>query len=82
MRGFVDSQMSGNVTIVPDISFKDYHVVFSNPTAATLDHWILKGEQATWAHLALIKHRCAIELALDRILLRLRSNRQRPGSAQ
>jgi TAG lipase/lysophosphatidylethanolamine acyltransferase len=51
---------------------QDYRIVFSNPTAAALDHWILKGEQATWPKLALIRNRCAIELALDRILLQLR----------
>jgi hypothetical protein len=49
--------------------------MLSNPTSSTLQHWILKGEQAVWPKLSLIKNRLAIELALDRILLRIRQRR-------
>jgi hypothetical protein len=42
--------------------------MLSNPTSSTLQHWIMKGEQATWPKLALIKSRLAIELALDRYI--------------
>jgi TAG lipase/lysophosphatidylethanolamine acyltransferase len=73
MKGFTDTKLTGNVTIYPDIAFTDYHILFSNPTSSTLDHWMLKGEQATWPLLALIKNRCAIELALDRNLFSLRA---------
>lgn len=72
MKGFTDLQLTGNITIFPDIQIQDYKVIFTNPTSSTLDHWILKGEQATWSKLALIRCRCAIELELDRILLQLR----------
>ena len=39
-----------------------------------------KGEQATWPKLAIIRYRCAIEFALDRILLRLRQERKTRSS--
>nr|CAG8461699.1 12917_t:CDS:10 [Entrophospora candida] len=65
-REMVDEKVSGNVTIVPSISFDDFKKLFSNPSHSSLDSWILKGEQSTWPLLALIKNRCIIELALDR----------------
>lgn len=75
MRGFIDAQLSGSLVISPYISINDYKVIISNPNSSTLNYWVLKGERATWPKLAQIKNRCAIELALDRILLEIR-NRQ------
>ncbi|CAG8475880.1 16014_t:CDS:10 [Acaulospora morrowiae] len=72
-RGLVDEKVSGNVTIVPSITFSDFKSLLSNPTHSSLDNWILKGEQSTWPLLALIKSRCMVELALDRIYLRLKT---------
>ncbi|CAJ0768281.1 22186_t:CDS:10, partial [Entrophospora sp. SA101] len=72
-REMVDEKVSGNVTIVPSISFDDFKKLFSNPSHSSLDSWILKGEQSTWPLLALIKNRCIIELALDRVYLKLKS---------
>ncbi|CAG8439133.1 9265_t:CDS:2 [Funneliformis caledonium] len=72
-RGFVDEKVSGNVTIVPYLSFSDFKTLLSNPTHSSLDYWILKGEQSTWPMLALIRNRCEIELALDRINLKLKA---------
>jgi TAG lipase/lysophosphatidylethanolamine acyltransferase len=77
LSGLADQQMTGNVVLFPDIKFTDYHIVLSNPTSGMLDHWILKGEQAVWPKLALIRDRLAIELKLDSILMRLRGERPR-----
>jgi len=74
-RGLVDEKVSGNVTIVPYLSFSDFKTLFSNPNYSSLDYWILKGEQSTWPMLALIKNRCIIELALDKISLKLKAER-------
>ncbi|CAG8466845.1 11391_t:CDS:10 [Ambispora gerdemannii] len=73
LRGMVDDKVSGNVTIVPHLSFKDFKELFSNPTAGSLDSWILKGEQSTWPVLALIRNRCMIELALDRTYINFKA---------
>lgn len=72
LRGFVDTHATGHVTLTPHVTFSDYRLVFSNPTASNIDHWILKGEQASWPQVALIANRLVVELTLDRILLSLR----------
>ncbi|CAG8463434.1 7205_t:CDS:10 [Ambispora leptoticha] len=73
LRGMVDDKVSGNVTIVPHLAFKDFKELFSNPTAGSLDYWIQKGEQSTWPVLALIRNRCMIELALDRTYIKVKA---------
>ncbi|CAG8672263.1 12670_t:CDS:10, partial [Dentiscutata erythropus] len=74
LRGIVDEKVSGDVTIVPSISFSDFKTLFSSPTHESLDYWILKGEQSTWPLLALIKNRCIIEMVLDKAYLTLKAN--------
>jgi len=74
-RDFIDEKVSGNVTIVPYLTFSDFKTLFSNPSHSSLDYWILKGEQSTWPMLALIRNRCIIELELDRIYLKLKAER-------
>ncbi|GBC03237.1 hypothetical protein RclHR1_05020014 [Rhizophagus clarus] len=65
-RDLIDEKVSGNITIVPYLTFSDFKALFSNPSYSSLDYWIMKGEQSTWPMLALIRNRCIIELALDR----------------
>ena len=43
----------------------DFITLFSSPTYESLEYWILKGEQSTWPHLATIRNRLMIEVALD-----------------
>jgi len=74
-RSLIDEKVSGNVTIAPYLTFSDFKTLLSNPSYTSLDYWILKGEQSTWPMLALIKNRCIIELALDRISLKLKAER-------
>ncbi|RKP10381.1 acyl transferase/acyl hydrolase/lysophospholipase [Thamnocephalis sphaerospora] len=74
-RGITVEGVSGNVTISPRLSAKDFNMLISNPTSSLLYHWILKGEQSTWPLLALLQNRCMIELALDRELIKLRTSR-------
>ncbi|KAG0050770.1 hypothetical protein BGZ83_004459 [Gryganskiella cystojenkinii] len=69
----VEEKVSGNVTIVPEVQLQDFLTLISNPTNESIQYWILKGEQSTWPFLSMLKYRLMIELALDRILLRLRA---------
>ncbi|KAL1920065.1 uncharacterized protein VTP21DRAFT_1211 [Calcarisporiella thermophila] len=80
LRGLVDERVSGDITIVPQIFLSDFGKLLSNPTRALVDHWIERGESSTWPHLSLIRARCLIELALDRIYLRLKNSGQGAGS--
>ncbi|KAI8579235.1 hypothetical protein K450DRAFT_243427 [Umbelopsis ramanniana AG] len=73
LRGVIEEKVSGDVTIVPSLSLKDFSTVFANPTQSLLGYWILKGEQSTWPLISLTESRCKIELALDRALLRMRA---------
>ncbi|KAF8976818.1 hypothetical protein BGZ46_007928 [Entomortierella lignicola] len=68
----VEEKVSGNVTIVPEVQLQDFKTLISNPTHKSIQYWILKGEQSTWPFLSMLKYRLMIELALDRILLKLR----------
>ena len=56
---------SGDITILPEVSYADLPRVLSNPTPEFITDAILKGERATWPKLSRIRNHCAIELALD-----------------
>ncbi|KAF9974304.1 hypothetical protein BGZ73_002291 [Actinomortierella ambigua] len=69
----LEEKVSGDVTIVPEVQLQDFKTLISNPTHASIQYWVLKGEQSTWPFLPLLRFRLLIELALDGILLRLRA---------
>jgi hypothetical protein len=77
----LSQRYSGDITIVPDISYTDYPALMSNPTPEFLVEARLRGERATWPstfpqcsmianmlELSIIHNHCAIELALDNAL--------------
>ncbi|KAE8145910.1 acyl transferase/acyl hydrolase/lysophospholipase [Aspergillus avenaceus] len=55
-----------NLTLVPDLSMKDFTKLFQNPDKESLAHWILKGERGTWPAVSALKVRCVIEIELDK----------------
>ena len=61
----VDQKVQAGITIAPPLTSIDFYTLFSSPTASSMHYWILKGEQATWPFLSLIKSRTVIELALE-----------------
>ncbi|KAL7748861.1 triacylglycerol lipase [Sorochytrium milnesiophthora] len=71
-RWLAPESVFGDVTIAPELRFRDYANLFNNPTSADVDYWIRKGEQSTWPMISLIRNRCAIEVALDTNLTRMR----------
>lgn len=44
----MSQKYSGDITIVPDISYTDFLKVLSNPTREDVAHAIIQGERATW----------------------------------
>jgi TAG lipase / steryl ester hydrolase / phospholipase A2 / LPA acyltransferase len=76
----LSQRYSGDITIVPDISYWDYLSVMSNPTSVSIVRAKLRGERATWPSKRLVDiHRliqgldtihnhCTIELAIDNTL--------------
>lgn len=72
-RSVLSQRYSGDITIFPEISLSHFPRVLSNPTTDFMIESILLGERATWPKLSRIKNHCAIELALDEAVRKLRA---------
>lgn len=69
----LSQKYSGDINILPEISYADFPRMLSNPTPEFMLHAQLSGERATWPKLSRIKNHCAIELALDDAVQKLRA---------
>ncbi|KAK4153072.1 acyl transferase/acyl hydrolase/lysophospholipase [Chaetomidium leptoderma] len=66
-RFLVDEHLPGpSMTLVPQISLRDFVRLVETPTKETLEYWILRGERSVWPAVAALRVRCAIEMELDR----------------
>ncbi|EQK97575.1 Acyl transferase/acyl hydrolase/lysophospholipase [Ophiocordyceps sinensis CO18] len=72
-RGVLSQKYSGDITILPEITMHDLPRLMRNPTADFMLRSSVLGERATWPKLSRIRDRCAIELALDGAVHRLRT---------
>lgn len=72
-RSILSQKYSGDINILPEMSMHDLPNLLSNPTVDFMLRMSLAGERATWPKLSRIRDRCAIELALDRAVHRLRT---------
>ncbi|KAL8800772.1 MAG: hypothetical protein Q9182_004936 [Xanthomendoza sp. 2 TL-2023] len=69
----LSQKYSGDITIFPEISYNDFPRMLSNPTPESMANAMLCGERATWPKLSRIRNHCAIELALDDAVQKLRA---------
>ena len=69
----ISQRYSGDITILPQISYADFPRMLANPTPDFIRRAALSGERATWPKLSRIRNHCAIELALDDAVQRLRA---------
>ena len=69
----LSQKYSGDITIIPEISYADFPRMLSNPTPEFMQQATLCGERATWPKISIIKNHCAIELALDNAVQKLRA---------
>ena len=69
----LSQKYSGDITILPEISYADFPHMLSNPTREFMHQAMLSGERATWPKISIIKNHCAIELALDDAIQKLRT---------
>ena len=69
----LSQKYSGDITILPEISYSDFPYMLSNPTPEFMEQAELSGERATWPKLSRIRNHCAIELALDDAVQKLRT---------
>lgn len=69
----LSQKYSGDITIFPEISYAHFPRMLSNPTKDFMHQAMLSGERATWPKMSIIKNHCAIELALDDAVQKLRA---------
>jgi TAG lipase/steryl ester hydrolase/phospholipase A2/LPA acyltransferase len=74
LRSVLSQRYSGDINILPELSIGDLPLILSNPTSEFMVRVSLLGERATWPKLSRIRDRCAIELALDRAVHRVRAH--------
>ncbi|KAK7416078.1 Lipase 5 [Neonectria magnoliae] len=72
-RSILSQKYSGDINILPEINMHDLPRLMRNPTSEFMIKACLLGERATWPKLSRVRDRCAIELALDRAVHRLRA---------
>ena len=65
VRSVLGQKYSGDITILPEISYTQFPSILSNPTSEFMVQAMLNGERATWPKLSRIRNHLAIELALD-----------------
>ena len=69
----LSQKYSGDITILPEISYANFPNILSNPSEEFMTQAMLAGERATWPKLSRIRNHCAIELALDDAVQKLRT---------
>jgi len=57
---------AASLTLVPELSARDFVRLLETPTRSALDYWILRGERSVWPAVGALKVRCAVESELDR----------------
>lgn len=73
LRSILSQKYSGDITILPEINYKDFPRMLKNPTSDFMLDACLRGERATWPKLSRIRNHCAVELALDAAVQTLRA---------
>ncbi|KAF4989953.1 hypothetical protein FGRMN_8795 [Fusarium graminum] len=72
-QSVLSQKYSGDINILPAMGLNDLPRLLSNPSPEFMMRACLMGERATWPKLSRVRDRCAIELALDRAVHRLRA---------
>lgn len=80
VRFLLDQRYSGDITIAPRVSLRDYKDLLRNPTLERLAECTVHTERETWRVLPLVSSQCEVEFVLDegvrRLRLELGSSRQ------
>ncbi|KAL5342803.1 acyl transferase/acyl hydrolase/lysophospholipase [Aspergillus crustosus] len=69
----MNQKYSGDINIYPEILYAHFPRLLKNPTTEFMLKACLCGERASWPKLARIRNHCAIELALDSAIQRMRA---------
>ncbi|KAI9042642.1 putative Patatin family phospholipase [Aspergillus affinis] len=69
----VNQKYSGDINIYPDVPYNHFPLILKNPTTEFMLEACLSGERATWPKVREIRNHCAIELALDSAIQKMRT---------
>lgn len=69
----LSQKYSGDITIFPAIPYTNFSRMLKNPTTEFMLEAMLAGQRATWPKVSRIRNHCAIELALDDAVQKLRA---------
>ncbi|QDS69160.1 hypothetical protein FKW77_010522 [Venturia effusa] len=73
-RSVLSQKYSGDITILPEISYSNFPKILTNPSIEFMEQAMLSGQRATWPKISRIQNHCTIELALDTAVQHLRSS--------
>ncbi|ESZ98302.1 hypothetical protein SBOR_1295 [Sclerotinia borealis F-4128] len=72
-KSILSQKYSGDITILPEINYKDFPRILKNPTSEFMVQACLSGERATWPKVSRVWNHCAVELELDAAVQNLRA---------
>jgi hypothetical protein len=72
----------GSTTIVPQVSFRDFFKLFSDPTLDDLYRYFQAGSVAAYEHIAMIKLHYSLVDVLDECIQKLETNKKRHAFTQ
>ncbi|RLM00942.1 hypothetical protein CFD26_100619 [Aspergillus turcosus] len=72
VASIMNQKYYGDINIYPEILYSNFPRILKNPTTEFMLQACLSGERATWPKLRQIRNHCAIELALDSAIQKMR----------
>ncbi|KAI1372732.1 hypothetical protein F4677DRAFT_431948 [Hypoxylon crocopeplum] len=74
-RFLVDEELptGASMTLVPEVTARDFVRLLETPTRETLDYWITRGERSVWPAVSALTVRCAVEYEIESAYQRARS---------
>ncbi|KAI1414719.1 hypothetical protein F5Y13DRAFT_14075 [Hypoxylon sp. FL1857] len=74
-RFLVDEEVpsGSSMTLVPEVTARDFARLLETPTRETLDYWIARGERSVWPAVCALTVRCAVEYEIECAYQRARS---------
>lgn len=73
LRSVLGQRYSGDITIIPEISYTQFPTLLTNPSQEFMTQAMLNGERATWPKLSRIRNHLAVELKLDEAVAKMRT---------
>lgn len=73
--GIVNQQYYGDITVHPQVQWRDYQRILGNLTHAEFLEWVREGERATWPKITMIRDHTVVGQTLEDCIIRLKKQR-------